>query len=195
VLWLLVPSITLILATAATGATGYPLDFIASPYHLEFATGILVAWLLRSQPQPQRGPALLLTSAGVSVFLVAAIWTSPSSILETPLIGRFVFGISAAAIILGCTRLETIGAIRIGPRLQVLGAMSYAVYLTHVVTESFSMRLVMKLPASLASPETAAVIISLAGAAGGWAFWRFVERPLLDRLQQRRSGRLQPAAR
>lgn len=195
VLWLLVPSATLILVTAVTGAGGYPLDFLASPYHLEFATGILVAGLLRSQPQPQRGPAFLLAAAGLSVFLVAAIWTSPDSILETPLIGRFVFGISAAAIILGCTRLETIGAIRIGPRLQVLGAMSYAVYLTHVVTESFSMRFVMKLPASLASPETGAVIISLAGVAGGWLFWRFVERPLLDRLQQRRSGRLQPATR
>jgi|HubBroStandDraft_1064217.scaffolds.fasta_scaffold00053_30 exopolysaccharide production protein ExoZ len=188
-LWLFVPWTVLILVAAGVGPVEYPFDFLTSPYHLEFAAGVLVAALFRSRPPAQRLPMVLLAAAGGSVFSLATLSMSATSVLETPLVGRLVFGLASAAIILGCTRLEAIGAIRVSTQLQTLGAMSYSLYLTHVVTESLFIRFAMKIPEAVRTPETVAILISLAGGLGGWAFWQLVERPLQGRLRRRRSTR------
>jgi len=197
-LWVMVPWIVAILLTAGIGPLKYPFDFLTSPYHLEFGAGILVGAIVRSSRSTARLPMVILAASGGMAFSIAAISTSPASILETPLIGRLVFGLAAAAIILGCTRLEALGALKISAAFQMLGAMSYSLYLSHVVTESLFIRLAMKLPAPVRTPETVAILISLAGVVGGWAFWRLIERPLMGRLRRRRndgvSATTQPAS-
>ena len=186
--WLFMPWVAAILLAAALGPADYPIDFLTSPYHLEFAMGVLVASVARSNRLRRRTPMLLLTLAGGLVFASCAVSMSAASVLETPLVGRLVFGTAAAAIILGSARLEAMGALSIPRALQTLGALSYSLYLTHVVTESLFIRLAMKLPAAVRTPESVAIVISLAGLAGGWAFWRLIERPLLERFRNRRAG-------
>lgn len=186
ILWCAVPWAASILWAGVLGAHGYPVDFLTSPYHLEFMMGVLVAWAARSQvPRVPLGMVLLAGTGGLA-FAACALVMTPASILETPLVGRLVFGGAAAAVILGIARLEMKGVLRVPAGLQLLGTMSYSLYLSHVVTESLFMRFAMKLPASIRSPEVVAILVSLAAVAGGWAFWRLVERPLLRRLNGHR---------
>ena len=186
ILWLFVPWMAVILWAAAVGPFDYPFNFLTSPYHLEFAMGVLVASVARSKRPMATASAVLLTALGGLVFAGCAVAMAPTSILETPIVGRLVFGGAAAAIILGAARLEAKGVLRVPAALQLLGAMSYSLYLSHVVVESLFIRFAMKLPPVVRTPEAAAILISLAALGGGWAFWRLVERPLLKRFNQRR---------
>ena len=186
ILWLFLPWAAFILWAAAFGPFDYPLDFLTSPYHLEFAMGVLVAAAARSKRPTAARSMVLLTGLGGLVFALCAVSMSPTSILETPLVGRLVFGSAAAAIIFGVARLEAKGVLRIPAAFQLLGTLSYSLYLSHVVTESLFIRFAMKLPPSVRTPEVVAILISLAALVGGWAFWRLIERPLLKRFNHRR---------
>jgi peptidoglycan/LPS O-acetylase OafA/YrhL len=185
--WIFVPWTIAILWAAAAGPFDYPLNFLTSPYHLEFAMGVLVAACVRSSGHLATRRLAALVTGGILIFAGCALAMGPSSVLETPIVGRLVFGAAAAAIIFGATKLEATGSLRIPRAAQALGAMSYSLYLSHVVTESLFMRIAMKLPDAIRTPETAAILISVAGVAGGWAFWRVIERPLLRGLRRRRA--------
>jgi peptidoglycan/LPS O-acetylase OafA/YrhL len=149
--------------------------------------GVLVAAGVRNSADLGKLPMTALIAAGLAIFGGCAIWMGPSSVLEVPIVGRMVFGTAAAAIIFGATKLEAVGGLRIPPLAQMLGAMSYSLYLTHAVTESAFMRFAMQLPERVRTPETVAIVISIAGIVVGWAFWRLVEQPLLKHFLTRRS--------
>jgi len=185
-LWIFAPWTIAILWAAIHGPLDYPADFLTSPYHLEFAMGVLVAAGVRSVGDLGKAPMAALVVAGLGIFGGCALFMGPSSVLEVPIIGRLVFGTAAAAIIFGATKLEAAGGLSIPAPAQMLGAMSYSLYLSHVVTESAFMRFAMRLPERVRTPETVAIVISIAGIAGGWVFWRLVERPLLRHFHHRR---------
>jgi len=185
-LWIFAPWAIAVLWAAAHGPLDYPTDFLTSPYHLEFAMGVLVAAGVRNAGDLGTLPMAALIVAGLAIFGGCALFMGPSSVLEVPIVGRLVFGTAAAAVIFGATKLEAAGNLRIPPLAQMLGAMSYSLYLSHVVTESLFMRFAMRLPERVRTPETVAILISIAGIVGGWAFWRLIERPLLEHFHQRR---------
>jgi len=183
-LWIFGPWTIAVLWAAAYGPLDYPIDFLTSPYHLEFAMGVLVAAGVRNTADPGKLPMMALIAAGLAIFAGCALSMGPSSMLEVPIVGRMVFGTAAAVIIFGATKLEAVDGLRIPPLAQMLGAMSYSLYLSHTVTESAFMRFAMQLPERVRTPENVVIVISIAGILGGWVFWLLIERPLLQHFRK-----------
>ena len=181
--WILV-----IAVVNADGQHDYPLSFLGSPFNLQFLLGMVVAAAhRRGLPRSQTGCQYLLW-LGLTIFFAGVIFMRPDGVLEVPLVGRTFFGLAAAAIILGASRLEQIRDIRVPGWLQQFGAMSYSLYLSHVVVESLFMRSIPWLPTGLQTPDAVAVLVSIAALGGGWLYWRLIERPLV-RLRRRGRGR------
>jgi peptidoglycan/LPS O-acetylase OafA/YrhL len=181
VLWLVVAWVGLIFWVQLAGAPAYPLSFLGNAYNLQFLIGLLVAALLRRGTLPGGG---WLAMAGLLVFAVLAIGYNALDDLGNELLARLVFAGAAAAIVAGLVSAERRQAI-VPPRLFVaLGAASYALYLSHVVVESFAMRPLMRLPAVLRSPEIVALGAALGAVAGGWLYHRHVERVVIRLLNR-----------
>ena len=72
-LWIFVPWTIAVLWAAAYGSLDYPIDFLTSPYHLEFAMGVLVAAGVRNTADPGKLPMMALIAAGLAIFAGCAL--------------------------------------------------------------------------------------------------------------------------
>jgi exopolysaccharide production protein ExoZ len=169
----------ILLANAFFQPLNYPAAFFFNPRILEFCVGMAIARYLRDRTVPVPMLLLLLGLAGFVAGLALLDPTSPIS----DLIFTAVFGSSAAAMVLGLVELDRAGQL---PRLRLfaeMGACSYAIYLVHVVAESFSARPVMLVRHSV-SVEVATLLLAAAGVAGGVAVHYLVE-PYVNALARR----------
>lgn len=179
------PLLLLWLATILTcqllGLRDYPASFFGNTYGIEFLLGVAAAAWLRHRKAPM--PAVLL-AIGLIVFFGTA-FLAPT--IQNPAGGayaRFVFGPAASLILIGSVELERAGRLAVPSWLVPLGAASYAIYLSHVVTESALIRGAMKLHGAVLGAETMAVLLALAGIAGGLAYHIAVERPALHAVRR-----------
>jgi peptidoglycan/LPS O-acetylase OafA/YrhL len=92
-------------------------------------------------------------------------------------VARLVFGAAAGLIIAGAVELERTGRLRAPTLLVPLGTASYAIYLTHVVTESATIRAARTLAPGV-GPAAMLGLLAVVAVVGGLAFHRAIERPL-----------------
>jgi peptidoglycan/LPS O-acetylase OafA/YrhL len=124
-LWLVTSFLALIIAGWLVTAPPHALAFYASGYLMDFLLGIgIAAYAPRmSPPQPWVSAALLVVA---TILLL---------ILEVATLGRAnvpVLGLVAAVIVYATIALERRGAMPAIGLLDMLGAASYSIYLTHI---------------------------------------------------------------
>jgi peptidoglycan/LPS O-acetylase OafA/YrhL len=172
-----------ILACQLTGLRAYPFSFVGSEYGAQFLIGMAVAALLQTRRLPRADAVLGL---GLLAFFLAMFGLREIQLVADGVYARLVFGIAAGLIIAGAVELERSGRLRLPAGLaRPLGAASYAVYLTHVVTESALIRLTATVAPDAFSPNGMMLFLGAAGVAGGVAFHVLIERPLTAAIRRR----------
>ncbi len=170
------------------GGTSYPADFLLNAHNLQFLMGVTAATVLRTRTAPR--PAWLLgAGAGGLAFLVGV--AEPRLGLVDPLAVAAALGAASTLALVGAAELEREGRLRAPGWLASLGGASYAIYLIHVVVQSFTIRLLLK--AGLRQPEALVAGLTILGVAAGLVCHRAVERPLLRALRPRPAPTLDPA--
>lgn len=168
--------------------------FFFTSQHLLFAFG--AGALLLFERGPVRAPAGLMAGG---VLLFAATWAIP--LMKLPLNGilaNWMFGLGAAAAILGAAELERRGRLKTPRWLAFLGEASYAIYLIHapIVYAAASAALALA-PGLKTAPGLLFGLVALASLGGGLLFHVWIEKPLLARMPNalpRRSGQEKPEA-
>lgn len=179
--------VALILVNQFVWNLPYPGSFLLSLYNTLFAIGVGCALLVGRRRIP--GPGLVL---GAGLLLVAGGWAAELS-WPLPWEGlRALYGAASAMILLGLVELERSGRLRVPGWCVALGAASYAIYLVHVVVQSFVLNAWFRTTVTQSMPEWAlfAALVALP-LIGGLIFHRLVERPML-RLTRRSSPPLKP---
>lgn len=158
------------------GLRTYPASFFGNTYGIEFMLGMGAAAWLRRRRIPFPG---LLFAAGLGLFFGATFLAPTIQLADDGAWARLVFGPAAALILIGSVELERSGRLAVPSWLVPLGSASYAIYLTHVVTESALMRGAMHLNSAALGAGAMALLLAAAGVIGGFAFHFAVERPVL----------------
>jgi exopolysaccharide production protein ExoZ len=152
----------------------YPASFFGNTWGLEFMLGMGCAILFRHRRIPVAGHFLVL---GL-VFFFGTTFCALD--IQGPAGGswaRLVFGPAAALILLGSVELERSRRLVVPKWLLPLGAASYAIYLTHVVTESALMHIAIGLGARSYGADIVVVLLAMAGVAVGFGYHFAIELP------------------
>ncbi len=172
-----------IVACLVSGLTAYyPFAFFGSAYGLQFLLGMAIAAGLRRGRA--RAPGVLLAGGLVGFFVPVFLFPNIQPIGDG-VVARLVFGAAAGLIIAGAVELERAGRLRAPALLVPLGAASYAIYLTHVVTESVLIRLATHMAPGALGPTPMLALLGAVGVTGGIVFHYAVERPLTRRVRRR----------
>jgi len=168
-----------------TGLADWPRFFFTSQ-HLLFGFGAGAFLLFERGRVPAPGVVL---AAGLALF--ALTWAMP--LLKLPLNGilaNWMFGLGAAAAILGAAALERGRGLPVPGWLAFLGEASYAIYLVHApIVYLAAAAALAAAPALRDAPLLLFALVTLTALAGGLAFHMFVERPLLARIPHALPGR------
>lgn len=156
-------------------------EFLSNSIVLEFVMGMLI-FLIARRTKAFGGTAVVLGLA----FLAATAFLK----VENRVI---LWGIPAAFVLYGFVALE--GAIPVPKLFKAIGDASYSLYLTHGVLTYVYGGLIKKGWFASATKQNMAVLVgSVAAVLVAFMFYRFVERPLLERFNQKRlSNRRVPA--
>lgn len=153
--------------------------FFFTSQHLLFAFGAGALLLLQRGRVPAPG---WLLAGGLLLF--ALTWAIP--LLKWPLNGilaNWMFGLGAAASILGAAALERSRGLPAPRWLAFLGEASYAIYLVHApIVYAATAGALTVLPRLRDAPLLLFTLVALVSLAGGIAFHAWVERPLLARI-------------
>lgn len=162
------------------------LRFFGDTIVIEFVLGMWIALLTR------RGIGWS-TGFAVAMLVTAGGWLLASNIIvpEGP---RWIFGgVPAAAILIAALALERRGRALSNPIVQLLGASSYALYLSHPFVLQGLGRLIEPINnAWLAIPATIAAIATAQVVGVGIHLW--IEKPMMAVLGRRRAGEVQRPA-
>lgn len=168
--------------------------FVFRIFNAEFFFGIFVAYALRAWPVRLPLTALVL---GTFLFLSAGIyesWGPPQAAEWLP--RHLAYATGAAMVLYGLVGLENQNRLRVPALASVLGEASYSIYLLHVILIMLMQQLYLFLSRWVHLPHSLvfAFVVVLA-VAGGAAFSKAVEQPLLKNLRHRfiRKAKLQPA--
>lgn len=165
-------------------------SYYLRPICLEFGIGMGCAWLVAWQgSDPGAGTgwiASCLLAVGATSFMGGLLYEAfrvPHGLEAARVL---IFGLGSGAIILGLTRLEREGRIRVPALLAWLGSISYAVYLVHYSVITLAVVALLKLRWI---PLNDAVLLgcALLGVGAGAAFHHLIDEPIQTRL--RRLGR------
>lgn len=174
---------------------GFISDFFASNLFLLFAMGAGVALLSAKGWRLPTMAARALCVVAASAFLALALWTV-GAFANAPrhIHALLLFGGASTLLVLGLTHLEDGGwRLSAGHVLVRLGHASYVLYLIHVAVVSALGKGVVALwlHAGQGRPMSAAAVMVVAVALVGACAWaalavhRYIERPLMKRLNQR----------
>lgn len=146
-----------------------------SLYNVEFFFGMLVAYWLRNNSI--QSPRAVLTT-GIILFAGAAIMEDFGLVDGYASTGRFIYGFSAALIILGVAEADRQGLIVVPALIRELGRASYSIYLFQFIFIGIFWKLLER--AGVLLPDIV-VFLLLAGAAtaGGVVASRLIEYPLM----------------
>lgn len=168
---------------SAVADLSFPLNFLFSPFHLLFLSGIAIAHITSRARIPAPGT---LIATGFAVLAVAWLTDPGHRVdgLNSQLIG---FGIGSVLMITGLIELDRQERLRDSPFLNYLGDASYSIYLTNLTIVSACCKAATIVNAKLHLPPIVWFFIVVAAATGfGCAFYSYVERPLLRLLQRPR---------
>jgi exopolysaccharide production protein ExoZ len=150
-------------------------EYITRFINLLFAFGAGAALLLQHWTIPR--PRLVLV-LGVALFLGTGLVMDYNPVLPEWLT-RVFYGLGAALALVGGVEAERSGLLTAPKWLVALGAASYSIYLTHILTLTFVAKLAAKLhvPAFLPAPVGFAVL-ALSAVLVGLAVHHLLERRL-----------------
>ncbi len=100
-----------------------------SLFNFMFFGGVLAAWLFVRRLPPRRWRWPLLAASAAWMALMLWLEDAGNAYPSVPLMP--VTALSFAAVIFALAALEQSGQLRLSPRLAILGAMSYPLYLLH----------------------------------------------------------------
>lgn len=161
-------------------------------FNLQFAFGLMAAWLLLKFRLP--APRVLLCG-GLAAFLIFG-WLENVDVVDGyALPARVAYGLSAMITLLGLVESERSGLLSVPAPLAALGRSSYAIYLFHIlIIAALWQALLFTGWSTRLAPELIYLGLVAASVIGGMIVERVVERPLLA-LVRRRSARPQPDTR
>lgn len=180
---------------AALNSIGVPrfepfiLAFALNLHVGEFMLGMVAAWLIQRGYRLRR-PRALLAAALLAGALFAIYETKFVPLDQTLRSVTVTYGLIAGVIVLAVVQTELRYPVRIPGWLNLLGAASYAIYLTHYLVVSLAVVIARRVPAMATVPAPVLLLVLLPlGLAPGLLLHWFVERPLLvafaARLQKR----------
>jgi exopolysaccharide production protein ExoZ len=167
------------------------LGFVLNLHVGEFILGMVAAWLVQRDVR-LRTPRVLLVVALLAAAAFAAYEANFLPADQTLRSVTVAYGVLAAIIVFAVVQTELRYAVRIPRWLTLLGAASYAIYLTHYLVVAFAVVVAKHWPALAAIPAPLLLLLLLpVGLAPGIVLHLLVERPLLltfaSRLQKRES--------
>lgn len=166
--------VALLLARLAGVRLGVPvLHFAGGPINMDFLFGIAAAEAVR---HVRLAWPRLLAVAGAAGFLAAGLAENAGRIATDGLASKLLFGLAAAAIVLGLAAAERQGRLRVGRAAVLAGNASYSLYLLHTVVIGLTARVL----AGLHLPGVLVMAIAAAAAvAAGLLLYEVAERPVL----------------
>ncbi len=116
-----------LVVTLALGASWRTVELPYVSYYcvpglIEFAAGVLIGMAVKRQLIPGKHIAKLLLGSGAGLLALHAVWDVENA--------AFAWGIPWAMILIGSLSFESSRIVR-SPVVQLLGAASYSIYLTH----------------------------------------------------------------
>ena len=176
-----------IVVVQLTATPPFPLDFLFSPFNLEFIMGVTAAALLRGHPRIP-APALMI-AAGITIF--AGFMLLAPDVQDVSLRGRLAFGIPSLLFLLGAVELERRRPVHVPRLLSFLGAASFALYLIHPLAILVAAHMI-RLTVGRALPiEATVALMFVAALIAGGLYHLIVEKRLTAMatfLMQRRSA-------
>jgi peptidoglycan/LPS O-acetylase OafA/YrhL len=160
--------------------SSFPASFLLSPYNLEFLLGVASAIIVRKRHV--RSPALLMALGG-TMFLALMLGRVDRLIGGDDLALRIIFGLSAAAFIVGNVELERSRGLTLPAWLTLLGAASYSIYLVHSLVEPAILRALWPQLPRL-SPTAITLGLMGTGTVAGLIFHKLIEKPLMRLVRQ-----------
>lgn len=155
-----------------TGTAG---DVYSSAYNFNFFLGMGAWWLSRRVI-----PGWPLLGAGLAVVVAGLIGG-----YSDHEISLLVYAIGFALVVAGAARLEALGSLVVPRVLTHLGDASYSLYLLHVPMIAVSLRLLQKPNVeALIGRGLLYLVVLVMTLAGGLTVYRWVERPLIERLRR-----------
>ena len=187
----LLPLVAFFVALTAIGLVFGPFASAAAqtytnPMLLEFAAGASIgAWWLSGRWRLPSSTSWLLIGAGFVLLLLR----------DREPLGTSTQIVGAVLVVVGA--LDARFAEWKSPLLQALGDSSYSLYLTHIFTLG-ALRVVwghvLTAPPTLAATIVFMLLSLVVCAAAGWLLYRWVEAPLLARLNRRKKRTVQTLA-
>jgi exopolysaccharide production protein ExoZ len=180
-----------VLNVACTWASGTPLfhglwgSLVFRIFNAEFFFGIAVAALVRRGWIRRPWGAAVI---GLVLFLGSGLYESfgPLRPIEWPP-RHLAYAAGAALMLYGLAGAELGGRLRTPRPLVILGSASYSLYLVHAIVVLFIRQAAHVVQPHLALPAEAWFLIAVVSAvAAGLLFWRYIEQPMLARLQPAR---------
>jgi exopolysaccharide production protein ExoZ len=167
------------------------LGFMLNLHVAEFMLGMIAAWLVQRDVR-LRMPRALLVAALVAAAVFAAYEANFLPEDRTLRTVTAAYGLIAGMIVFAVVQTELRYPVRIPRWLTLLGAASYAIYLTHYLVVALAVVVARHWPAVAATPAPLLLLLLLLlGLAPGIVLHLLVERPLLlmfaARLQKRES--------
>jgi exopolysaccharide production protein ExoZ len=169
--------------------TPFILGFMLNLHVGEFMLGMAAAWLVQRNVRV-RAPRVLLVAALVAAAAYSVYEANYLIQDQTLRSVTATYGLLAALIVFAVVQTELQHRVRIPHWLTLLGAASYAIYLTHYLVVALAVIVARRVPALAATPAPVLLLLLLPiGLAPGILLHLFVERPLLlmsaNRLQKR----------
>jgi len=164
------------------------LQFVAYSYNLQFLFGVMAGHLVASGGVK---PARLLAVIGAAGFLAVGVAENAGLFPVAGPATQVLFGLCAAALIVGLASAETQGTIRVGAFAAFLGGASYSIYLVHTLTITLFAQLLMRTGTTHLLPGGATLLAaSVLAVLSGCLLYVVFERPLMNRLASlARAGR------
>lgn len=185
-LFILIPSILILFFSKKMGMQyTFYLDFISSEYILLFFIGGLASYVLESKKKINQYPGVLICIGFVFYFLSVGLLLLDFRIFAQLVI--LLYGMSFSCIILSLVLFEKEGIVFLGNSFfQMLGAISFSLYLVHYPLISFlckvSMFLNLKSLGLLGATVSFISIFSLC-VFTAWLIHRYVERVIIKKLR------------
>lgn len=188
-LWIL--SISYVLVLIVVPFTGYDfatgnkwMSLVLFPMNLEFFMGIIAALII---PKINRHLGIAFLITGTVGFLTSALISNNGYSLNSLLNRVILFGIPSFFIIAGIVRYELDRKIKVHNQLVLLGEASYSLYLLHLPIVAAGMIILSKLNLQSGLTKHIAVIaLILVICIGSILFFKWVERPLINRLNRKK---------
>ncbi len=167
--------------------------FYSQTLLVEFGFGILLAHVCLAGGRTSARTAVMLLVVGLIGVSATSLYTPEPFDPVRPL----VYGVPAAMIVAGAIFLEMAGFWRDSRVMNLLGNISYSLYLTHVLVLALVAKLLSRHVSGLSGDIAMLLIASAMAIVVAYGFYRLVERPcmgLSDAVLGRGRAKKAPAA-